>query len=197
MNTTNILQRENARLKGENTELREEVTNLRELVKILSDLYGRTISSDADLLPLLRDILLKALKLLSTPEGSLLMLDDETDQLVFLITTGTLGRDLEGYRIPAKEGIAGWVVRHAKPVLVSDVRTDLRFSHTVDDAFKFKTQSIAAAPLIGGHKVYGVVEALNKPGDKPFNEQDLELLNLVCLCAGAVLAEIDRQKVTP
>lgn len=195
MNTLNVVQRENARLKSENDALREEVTNLRDLVQILSDLNGRTIASDAELLPLLRDILRKSLRLLNTPEGSLLMLDDETNELVFLITQGTLGRDLEGYRISATEGIAGWVVKHGKAVLVPDVRTDIRFSHTVDQAFKFKTQSIAAAPLLGSHKVYGVVEALNKPGDKPFNQQDLELLSLVCSCAGQVLAEIDRQKV--
>ncbi len=193
-NPIQVLQRENTRLKEENDRLRQEVSSLREFVEIINTLKARTIKSDSELLPLLNEILVKALKLLNAPDGSLLLLDDETNELVFVIVHGAKARDLLDYHIPADQGIAGWVVRHAKPTLVRDVRTDIRFSHTVDEQFKFTTQSIAAAPLIGEGKVYGVVEALNKPGDQPFSENDVALLELVCHFAGERLAVIDRQK---
>jgi GAF domain-containing protein len=123
-----------------------------------------------------------------------MLLDDETNELAFMLVKGSLAADLKGYRIPANEGIAGWVIQQAEPTLVRDVRRDQRFSNTVDEAFKFRTQSIAAAPLIGDGKVYGLIEALNQPGDEPFSDSDLALLGLLCRFAGEALADIERMK---
>src|SRR5690606_15357430 len=103
------------------------------------------------------------MKLLNAPDGTLALVDDETDELDFVIVNGALSEELTDHRIPKTEGIAGWVVRNAKPTLVRDVRLDQRFYTGVDDRFSFKTQSIAAAPLIGDGKVYGLVEVLNQP----------------------------------
>jgi signal transduction protein with GAF and PtsI domain len=189
-----IMRRENARLQEENESLKSELRNLREFVRILNDLTVSTknIASDDELLPLLENIFLKALNLVDAPDGSLMLLDDETDELVFVLVKGTLAANLIGYRIPAREGIAGWVVEHAEPTLVRDVRRDPRFSRNIDEQFTFRTQSIAAAPLIGDRRVYGVIETLNQPGDEPFSDNDLALLGLVCRFAGEALADIER-----
>lgn len=191
-----VMRRENARLQGENEKLQEEVRNLREFVQILNDLTTSTksINSDEQLLPLLEKIFLKALHLLNAPDGSLLILDDETNELVFVLVKGSLAANLKGYRIPADGGIAGWVIKHAEPTLVRDVRRDSRFSEMIDDQFTFRTQSIAAAPLIGDRKVFGVIEALNQPGDDPFSESDLALMGLLCRFAGEALADIERKR---
>ncbi|GIL14489.1 MAG: hypothetical protein BroJett038_32090 [Chloroflexota bacterium] len=193
-NPVAIMRRENARLQAENEQLQEELRNLREFVQILNDLTRatRSITSDAELLPLLDDIFTRALNLLNAPDGSLMLLDDETDEMVFVLVRGVLAANLRGYRIPASEGIAGWVIKNAQPTLVRDVRRDPRFSHTIDEQFTFHTQSIAAAPLIGDRRVYGVIEALNKPGDEPFDDSDLALLGLLCRFAGEALADIER-----
>lgn len=193
-NMLSVIQRENARLQSENQQLQAQLTNLREFVAILNDLasVAQDVTSDTDLLPLLKDILLKALNLINAPDGSLLLLDDETNELVFVLVYGSLAGDLVNYRIPADEGIAGWVVQNAHPALVRDVRRDERFSHMIDESFKFRTLSIAAAPLIGDQKVLGVVEVLNQPGDEPFSELDMDLLKLLCRFAGEALADIQR-----
>ncbi|MBI5671003.1 MAG: GAF domain-containing protein [Chloroflexi bacterium] len=193
-NPVAIMRRENARLQAENERLEEELHNLRDFVQILNDLALATknVTSDDELLPLLERIFTKALKLLNAPDGSLMLLDDESNELVFVLVKGALAANLKGYRIPANEGIAGWVIQNAEPALVRDVRRDPRFSHTVDEQFTFHTQSIVAAPLIGDRKVYGVIEALNKPGDEPFSDSDLALLGLLCRFAGEALADIER-----
>jgi GAF domain-containing protein len=189
-----VMRRENARLQSENDKLHEELRNLREFVQILNELTSTTrgLTSDEQLLPLLEKTFVKALNMLNAPDGSLLVLDDETNELAFVLVRGTLAANLKGYRIPANEGIAGWVVEHGEPTMVRDARRDARFSNTIDDQFTFRTQSIAAAPLIGDRKVYGVLEALNQPGDAPFSDTDLALLGLLCRFAGEALADIER-----
>ncbi|RMG86452.1 MAG: GAF domain-containing protein [Chloroflexi bacterium] len=187
-----VVQRENARLHIENRQLKEEVRNLRAFVNMLNDLHhaGERVTDDTQLLPLLRRILRQAMKLLDAPDGSLLLLDEETNELVFVVVYGIMEDQLINYRIPADEGIAGWVIRNRRSTLVPNVRVDMRFYHQIDEEFKFNTQSIAAAPLIGDRHVYGVIEALNRPGDKPFTEEDVALLELLCRAAGELLADI-------
>lgn len=196
MNPMAVMRRENARLQSENERLQEELRNLREFVQILNDLTlaEKNFTSDAELLPLLEQIFLKAMNLLNAPDGSLLLLDDETNELVFVLVKGSLAANLKGYRIPADEGVAGWVIKNAEPTLVRDVRRDTRFTGMIDDQFTFRTQSIAAAPLIGDRTVYGLIEALNQPGDEPFSESDLALLGLLCRFAGEALADIERMQ---
>lgn len=189
-----VIQSENARLKAENEQLREELSSLREFIDALHDLMNKPtqIKRDADLMPLLRDLFQKMLGLMDATAGSLVLLDDDTDELVFVLVQGALAEDLTGYRIPASEGIAGWVVRNRTTALVRDVRHDYRFSSMIDDEFKFRTQSLVAVPLIGEGKVFGVMEALNQPGDDPFSEKDTALLGLLCRAAGDLLAKITR-----
>ena len=191
-NTIAILQREHTRLQAENNRLHDELRVLQDFVQIMNTLVERAHqASDDMLLPLLRETFDHALDLLNAPEGSLLLLDDQTQELKFMLVKGQLAERLLGYRIPADGGVAGWVVTHAQPTLVRDVRRDERFSDTIDDAFKFRTQSIVAAPLIGQGRVLGVLEALNQPTDKPFSDQDTMLLNLLCRFAGELLVGID------
>lgn len=194
-NPVAFLQSENNRLKDENDRLKSEVRNLRDFVRFLDGLADAPsrIQDDSELLPLLNEIFTKAMNVINAPDGSLLLLDQEKNELAFVLVHGKLASDLTGFRIKADQGIAGWVVHNAKSALVRDVRLDNRFSDLIDDAFKFRTQSIAAVPLIGDHRVLGVLEALNQPGDQPFSADDMALLNLVCRFAGEALADIEQR----
>jgi signal transduction protein with GAF and PtsI domain len=196
MNPVAVVQRENARLQTENERLQEELKSLREFVQVLNDLSERAkvATNDEALMPMLEATFGKALGLLNAPDGSLMLLDEDTQELVFILVRGSLASDLKGFRVSANEGIAGWVIKHQEAALVRDVRRDPRFSEAVDAAFKFRTQSIAAAPLIGDGKVYGLIEALNQPGDEPFSDSDLGLLRLLCRFAGEMLGDVERRQ---
>lgn len=190
----NFTQHENARLRQENETLKHEVDNLRGLVESLDYLYNASdnFKDDAELMPFLKHTLALSLKLLNTTDGSLALFDDETDELVFVIVVGALSDELTNHRIPANSGIAGWVIKHQQPVLVQNAQTDPRFYRAIDDSFTFRTQSVAAAPLIGDRKTFGLIEVLNQSGDEPFTKDDLALLRLLCRAAGQALAFIDR-----
>ena len=195
-NPNAFLTSEIARLKAENADLQDELNSLREFVLILNELdnSAQSVESDEDLKPILRDILVKALNLVNAADGSLALLDEENNELVFVIVLGDLASELEGFRIQADEGIAGWVMENRQPVLVADVSRDQRFFEDVDDEFKFSTKSIAAAPIIGDGKVMGVIEAIlqTKYDTDSFDEHDLELLKLLCRFAGEALTNIER-----
>lgn len=192
-NPTQMLQTEINRLRAQNETLRNELYNLRTFVQALESLVDaeQRFHSNENLLQLLGQIVQQTLDLLSAPDGSLLLLDPERRELEFVIVIGS-ARELAGRRLSIDEGIAGWVARKGKPVVVRDVRTDPRFSSRFDQETAFRTQSIAAAPLIGNGKVLGVVEVLNQPGDEPFDALDQALLMLFCRFAGEALAEIER-----
>lgn len=191
---------ESQRIRRENEELKEEVEGLRRFVHALDSLYNATdeFDDDSELFSFLGNALTNAMKLLNAPDGTLALVDDETDEIVFVIVNGALEDELKDHRIPTSEGIAGWVVRNAKPTMVRDVRRDQRFYTGIDERFAFQTQSIAAAPLIGTRdgktKVYGLVEVLNQPGDAPFSKEDMVILKLFCRSVGDALAHIDQMK---
>ncbi|GAF76205.1 unnamed protein product, partial [marine sediment metagenome] len=81
-------------------------------------------------------------------------------------------------RIPASEGIAGWVVEHGQPVLVPDVKKDERFYKEVDKVSRFKTKSIVCVPLKAKTKLIGVLELMNKVDGTAFTEEDVVLMSI-------------------
>lgn len=187
--TLRFLQMENLRLQEENEALREEVRTLREYVQALRALSQatRTITSEVDLVALMDKIMYAALNVMDAADGSLILLDEDTDELVFVVVRGSARDALQGYRIPRDMGIAGWVVTHAEPQVVNKVRSDHRFSHHVDETFDFQTTSIMCVPLMAQDRVIGVIEVLNKFSGQDFSEADFNLLTiLACIAAEAI-----------
>ncbi|MDX1520506.1 MAG: ATP-binding protein, partial [Anaerolineae bacterium] len=82
-------------------------------------------------------------------------------------------------------GIAGWVMKEGKAVLVDDVQSDSRFSERIDIVTGMKTQSLLAAPLKSKNETIGVVEVINKAGEK-FKPRDQEMLE--ALASSAAIA---------
>jgi GAF domain-containing protein len=180
-----FLQGEVSRLRHENQELKDELTVLRSSVRGLSaiqDLIQR-MTPETDLLALLDDLLNSALAVLGASDGSLLLKDEDTSELVFAIVRGEARERLTGYRLPPGRGIAGWVVEHQQATIVEDVRKDPRFYPQVDETFGFTTQTLACVPLQEGERVVGVIEAVNKRSEREFSPEDHHLLMVVAQLA--------------
>lgn len=198
LNPNDFSRREAARLQDENRRLQQQLNALQNLVKALDNLFNAAdlFEDDSELMPFLRQTLHDALKLMNAPDGSLLLLDDAKDELAFVIVEGALSDQLTNHRIPVSEGLAGWAVRHGRPAMVRDVRTDPRFSAQVDQKFGYHTQSVAVAPLMGDQRVFGVIEVINQRADAPFSEDDVALLKLLCRAAGEALADMERKAIS-
>jgi GAF domain-containing protein len=191
--TLRLLQRENIDLKEENERLQEEVLALREYLRGLRALQqdAQTITSEQDLELFLSKVLYTALKAMDAADGSLILVDYDTDELVFAMAKGILQSELRGYRFPKTAGVAGWVATHAEPLSVDRPRLDDRFYFHVDETFGFETTSLICAPLLGPDKVIGVIEVLNKFSQQAFNEVDLDLLTILAHIAAKAIERME------
>lgn len=182
------LKEENADLKLDLSQSKDQNNRLWKVIKDLNELECNlhTLSTPADLLKLIMDILSIALKSVGSENGSILLLDEETEELVFVAVIGDRHNELTGYRIPSESGVAGWVNRTRRSALVPDVRKDDRWISAVDQSIGFHTRSLMAVPLVLGDRVLGVMEVVNALPEKHFNEKDLALIQLVARLASFV-----------
>jgi signal transduction histidine kinase len=114
-------------------------------------------------------------RLMGAERSTLFLVDDE-GQLVSRVIEGG---DVNEIRLDPGRGIAGWVARHGRPLVVPDAYADERFDPSWDRKTGFVTRSLMAHPIVGRHGVViGVTEVLNKQQGE-FDEDDLRLLGLV------------------
>jgi signal transduction histidine kinase len=140
---------------------------------------GQVLMSTLDVNRLLAETMRFATEVIDAGAASLMLIDDDHQELVFEVSLGSRSHILRQQRIPLDEGIAGWVARTGEPAIVNNARTDPRFSHRVDVRTGFLTQSIAAVPVKIKGRVIGVLEVLNKYSDTGFNEEDLRLMSSI------------------
>jgi HD-GYP domain-containing protein (c-di-GMP phosphodiesterase class II) len=116
-----------------------------------------------------------ATMLVGAETGSLLLFDAVSNELYFEVALGDKGARLKTIRIPADQGIAGWVLQNGSGVIVNDPNHDPRFYRDADIRSQFSTKSLLAAPLRVKGQTIGVLEAINKR-DGNFDNADLDLL---------------------
>ena len=128
----------------------------------------------------------KIRQLIPSEAWSLLMVDEDKQELAFEAALGAKGPIVSSYRLKIGEGVAGWVAQAGKPAIINDTARDPRFTSRYDGWTKFATRSILCAPLVSRGRTIGVLEIINKR-DGRFTRGDLDLmLTLVEPCAIAL-----------
>ncbi len=140
---------------------------------------GQALMTTLDINKLLSETVQFATEVIDAAAASLMLIDEEKEELVFEISLGSRSHVLRQQRIPLDEGIAGWVARNGQPAIANNARSDPRFSHRVDVRTGFLTQSIAAVPLKIKGRVIGVLEVLNKYSETGFDQEDLQLMSSI------------------
>lgn len=140
---------------------------------------GKTLTSTLDTEELSNLIIEKGNLLLKSRSWSLLLVDEETRELVFDVVVSGVAEDLKGTRLPMGQGIAGWVAENRKPVLAPDVTKDSRFSGSIDRQVGFETRSLVCVPVQIQDYLIGVMQLVNGQDDVPFDENDLSLLSAI------------------
>jgi len=140
---------------------------------------ARTVNSHLELDDVLRSIMAVATEVLQAEAASLVLVDEETDELEFHVATGEKAESLSAFRLKRGTGIVGHVIESREPIIVNDAQSDPRFYSKVDDGTGFVTRSILCVPMARGNSVWGAIEVLNRIGDQPFTTEDQTLCEAI------------------
>jgi GAF domain-containing protein len=126
---------------------------------------------------LLQSIVDVARAIFGAQASSILLYDEETDELVFEAVSGQGGDTLVGTRFPSSTGIAGFALVTRQPLVVDDLSNDPRFSRERAESTGYVPNGIVASPLLHDERVLGVLSVLDRAEDRPFGVAELELLS--------------------
>jgi hypothetical protein len=138
----------------------------------ISSSLGRAL----DLSEALEIALYCSMEAVEAEAASVLLLDDEKENLLFYSVEGAAQPVLKGSSFPADRGISGAVLASLEAVTVNDVQGDERFYERIDSESGFETRNLIAVPLVAGEERVGVLEVLNKADGSAFVEDERLLL---------------------
>jgi diguanylate cyclase (GGDEF)-like protein len=134
---------------------------------------------------LLQTILDKSAELLKAEQGSLMVIDQETDNLLIEAKKGVI-QGLSGkLKIQRGEGIAGMVAEQGEPILVENLEDDPRIRQK--NRQHYKTRSFVSVPLKIEDRIIGVLNLSDKTTGEVFDEEDLKLIQSFATHAAIVL----------
>jgi GAF domain-containing protein len=192
-NTIRHLQQENIRMRSDNNSLKDYVARLQKALRALTTLQHNldNIRPDTNVFQLIHNILKSALDAVDSEDGSLMLLDEESGELVFVEVLGAAREKLLNYRLPPRTGVAGWAVTNKQPRMVDDARSEQAFSPAVDQITGMQTTSLLVVPLLDGERPLGVIEIINTRSGRPFNMSDRDIMLLVAKLAAMAITRAE------
>lgn len=162
---------------------KERVRNLKECFRV-----SALINSTLDLDLVLERIMTTSREILRADACSLMLVDEETGELVFTVAQGPVAGQLKaGFRLPKESGIAGHVFLTGEPLLVEDAYNHPLFHSDFDRRTGYRTHSLLCVPLYARERVIGLTQVINHLDGTPFNEEDLETLTLLSAHAATAI----------
>ncbi len=136
--------------------------------------YNTTLGdiSDPQAIEIIKEIVRMISEVINAKTISLMVL--KNDELSILSSTGLSEHVARSAKCRMGDGVSGWVATRGEPILVRDVYSDPRFSSAPHPAHT--SRSVLAVPIKMNGEVTAVLNANNKDGSSPLNEDDLTLL---------------------
>lgn len=114
-----------------------------------------------------------------------------------LVSRRIVANEINEIRVPCnRNSIAGYAAASGETITIKDVydsselhaiNPELSFDRTWDQKTGYRTTSVLVSPTKSGDVVVGVIQALNKNGDRPFDSHDVELINKLTNFVGIAL----------
>src|SRR5436190_6110519 len=140
---------------------------------------AKALTSSLDLDSILQTIMEKMAEYFRPDTWSMLMVDDNQEELYFAIAVGTASEALKNVRLRVGEGIAGHVAKYGEKLIVPDVSADQRFAKRIDEMTQWETESIICVPLRSKLRVLGVIQLVNVDMEH-FGDQESFFLQSLC-----------------
>lgn len=165
-----------ARLRRERDELTDRLVKsnqqLEQRLKELNTLFGigKSVTSLLDQDKLLSRLVEAAVYLINAEEGSLLLIDDKTNELYMVAARGIDERMARSFRLRVEDSLAGEVITSGQPLVLSGADlTKIKTSYLV--------RSVMYVPLRIKGRVSGVLSVDNRQQQRDFTNHDLRLLS--------------------
>ncbi len=147
---------------------------------------GQALTSSLDLDRVLVTVLEEVRHLLGVVASSVWLIALKTGELVCRQATGPRSEIVRGWRLAPGEGLAGWVARSGKSLIVPDAGADERHFKGVDQQTGLAVRSILSVPLRIKQGVIGVLQVADAEVGR-FKPTDLQLIEPLAATAAIAI----------
>jgi len=192
-----ILRDENQLLKARNKQVSKKLARQQQAFRVLNELCETTLSIEqsVDVPEILDHLLALVMHTCNTENGSLILIDDQTQELEFVSVIGKSQSHLKNHRISSDTGAGGYVVKSRESMLIENVHNSRHWSSVIDERLDFHTHSLMCVPLLIEGNVIGAIEVVNHTADMPFDENDLNILKIATRLVGLALEKVEKLTV--
>lgn len=165
--------------------LNEAAQRRNEELNTLNDI-ATTVTSSLDTHEVYRLVVQKLSEYFKVDAGSLLLIDEATGDLEFVMTVEGGATKLAGVRVPVGQGVVGHVVQTHQWEIVDDAQSDPRFYGKVSEDVGYITRSILCVPMIAKGRVIGAIELLNKLNGHFTEDEAVRLMRMAAFIGVAI-----------
>ncbi|MFP4322679.1 MAG: GAF domain-containing protein [Anaerolineales bacterium] len=166
-------------------------------LKALNDISSQLASELEDVDRLLETITESAVEILGCEAGSLILVDERSEDFVFRVVAGGAGDELVGTRIKRDEpSLAADAINRIEPIIVNDLASETRWHGEIsenkpgefdeetteipkedlaDDGSGFRSRVILTVPLVAQNEAIGALQVINKTDNSYFTDEDAAL----------------------
>ena len=127
----------------------------------------------------LSEILAAAVRAVPAQGAALLLFDPAGRSLVFSASRRLEAGVVDGLRMPADRGIAGWVAHHRESILLDDASSDPRYNRAFEATTGFRPRSMLCVPVISRSTLHGVIQLMNRLDGLAFDHRQLRLVQIL------------------
>jgi transcriptional regulator with GAF, ATPase, and Fis domain len=130
-------------------------------------------------------------------EGSLLVLDEQTNELCFVMTVGNSASEkaLRGQRVPVGKGITGLAAATLEVQIGAPTYKDIHQAARADGSAA-DPEAVMAAPMMVGERLVGVITAASFSKGKHFHTRDATLFGGFGALAGVLIGQLRQLSAT-
>jgi type II secretory pathway predicted ATPase ExeA len=144
------------------------------------------VSSSLETREVYRLVVQKLNEYFKVEAGSLLLSDEATDELIFVMTLEAGEEKLFGMRLPPGAGVAGYVAQTQQVYITNEAEDDPLHYKLHGEGIELVTRNILCAPMVIKDSTIGVIELINKQ-DGPFTEQEAQRLAAIANIIGVAI----------
>ena len=153
---------------------------------LLLNRIGQMLSSSLELDQVLETMLQEVQGLLDVVSTSVWLIADDTGELVCRQMMGPGRENFVAARLPAGQGITGWVAEHGESAIVADIFSDVRHYQAIGKPGDPPGRSMLSIPLKVKDTVIGVLNLVDPQEDR-FSARDVRFLEPIAAVAAIAI----------